>query len=119
MQHPGSPSDRERRAARYREVTALFDAVRDLPEADARDRVRQHPSEEVQREVFDMLDADRNSGNAVRRIVDVAGAIDEANAPLEIPAMVGEYKVTGLLGQGGGGVVLKGVCPRSGDTVAI
>ncbi|MFN9078023.1 MAG: protein kinase domain-containing protein [bacterium] len=97
----------------------MFDAVRDLPEADARDRVRQHPSEEVQREVFDMLDADRNSGNAVRRIVDVAGAIDEANAPLEIPAMVGEYKVTGLLGQGGGGVVLKGVCPRSGDTVAI
>ena len=119
MQPSGSPSDPNSRAARYREVTGLFDAVRDLSEADALERVRQHPSEEVRREVLAMLDADRDAGDAVRSIVDVAGVIDEATAPIEIPAMVGEYKVTGLLGQGGGGVVLKGVCPRSGDTVAI
>ncbi|MFN9125144.1 MAG: hypothetical protein ACK5WD_04880, partial [bacterium] len=106
-------------AARYREVTALFDALRDLSDEEARARVRQHPSEEVQREVLEMLDADRKNESPLRTVVDVVGAIDEANAPLEIPAMVGEYKVTGLLGQGGGGVVLKGVCPRSGDTVAI
>ncbi len=119
MEPSGSPSDPNSRAARYREVTGLFDAVRDLPEADARERVLQHPSVEVRREVLAMLTADRDTDNAVRPLVDVAGAMDEANAPIEIPAMVGEYKVTGLLGQGGGGVVLKGVCPKSGDTVAI
>ena len=119
MEPSGSPSDPNSRAARYREVTGLFDAVRDLPEADARERVLQHPSVEVRREVLAMLTADRDTDNAVRPLVDVAGAMDEANAPIEIPAMVGEYKVTGLLGQGGGGVVLKGVCPRSGDAVAI
>ena len=119
MEPSGSPSDPSSRAARYREVTGLFDAVRDLPEADARERVQRHPSVEVRREVLAMLAADRDTANAVRPLVDVAGAMDEANAPIEIPAMVGEYKVTGLLGQGGGGVVLKGVCPKSGDTVAI
>jgi serine/threonine protein kinase len=106
-------------AARYREVTALFDAVRDLAPDAARATVERHPSEAVRAQVLAMLEADHAATGVVRTIVDVSRAIDEASAPPEIPAMVGEYKVAGLLGQGGGGVVLEGVCPKSGDTVAI
>ena len=100
-------------------VIALFDAIRDLPDADARRRVEQHPSEAVRREVLEMLDADRKNDSPLRTIVDVDGTIDKVHAAPEIPAMVGEYRVTGLLGQGGGGIVLRGTCPKSGDTVAI
>jgi len=106
-------------AQRYREVTALFDAVRDLPETEAQARVERHPSQRVREEVREMLAADRGNDSPLRTIVDVVGAIDDNGAPPEIPASVGEYKVTGMLGQGGGGVVLKGVCPKTGRDVAI
>jgi serine/threonine protein kinase len=119
MATTGSTDPSSDPAARYREATTLFDAVRDLPPEEARARIECHPSAAVRAQVLAMLEADRAATGVVRTIVDVSRAIDEASAPPEIPAMVGEYKVAGLLGQGGGGVVLKGVCPKSGDTVAI
>lgn len=114
-----SPDPHSDPAARYREATKLFDAVRDLDPDAARACIEGHPSAAVRAQVLAMLDADRSLSGPVRTIVDVSRAIDEATAPPEIPSMVGEYRVTGLLGQGGGGVVLKGICPKSGDPVAI
>jgi serine/threonine protein kinase/WD40 repeat protein len=107
------------RAQRYRAVTALFDAVRDLPRDEAYAHVAAHPSKEVRDDVLAMLDADRAGTRAVRTIVDVSTVIAEASAAPEIPAMVGDYRVSGLLGHGGGGVVLKAVCPKTAADVAI
>ena len=81
--------------------------------------MEQHPSAEVRREVREMLDADRRNESPLRTIVDVVGALDGAGGPGEIPSVIGGYQVTGLLGQGGGGVVLKAVCPKSGGPVAV
>ncbi|MBI1304805.1 MAG: protein kinase [Phycisphaera sp.] len=119
MDSSARPPSSNDAAQRYREVTALFDAIRDLPDAQARASIGQHPSAEVRGEVLEMLEADRRNESPLRTIVDVVGAIDEASAPSEIPTRIGDYSVTGLLGQGGGGVVLKGTCPKSGETVAI
>jgi serine/threonine protein kinase len=107
------------RGQRYRAVTALFDAVRDLPRDEAYAHVAAHPSKEVRDDVLAMLDADRAGTRAVRTIVDVSTVIAEASAAPEIPAMVGDYRVSGLLGHGGGGVVLKAVCPKTAADVAI
>jgi serine/threonine protein kinase/WD40 repeat protein len=111
-----SPTER---AARYREAVLLFDAIRDLPLEEARAKIALHGSEAVRRDVLSMLDADRSGTERIRTIVDVSGVISESQAAPEIPAAIGDYKVTGLLGQGGGGVVLKGVCPKTGRDVAI
>ena len=119
METSGSDNPPLDRVARYRAATELFDAVRDLPAEEARARVAAHPRADVRDDVTAMLAADRAEAAKVRTIVDVSGVIAEVQAPPEIPSMVGEYKVTGLLGQGGGGVVLKGVCPRTGGDVAI
>lgn len=111
-----SPNER---ADRYREAVTLFECIRDLPIEEARAKVALHGSEAVRRDVLSMLDADRSGTERVRTIVDVSGVISESQAAPEIPAAIGDYKVTGPLGQGGGGVVLKGVCPKTGRDVAI
>jgi serine/threonine protein kinase/sugar lactone lactonase YvrE len=117
--HNDASPQADDRAQRYRAVTALFDAVRDLPREEAHAHVAAHPSKEVRDDVLAMLDADRAGTRAVRTIVDVSTVIAEASAAPEIPAMVGDYRVSGLLGHGGGGVVLKAVCPKTAADVAI
>lgn len=119
MEPPATPSIPLDPISRYREVTALFDAVRDLSDTEAMLRVDAHPSADVRKDVKKMLESDRRNSSPLRTIIDVEGAIEQATAAAALPAAVGEYPIAELLVRGDDGVVFAGVCPRTGDAVAI
>lgn len=119
MEPPASPSLPLDPIARYREVTALFDAVRDLSDTEAMRRVEAHPSADVRKDVRRMLESDRRNSSPLRTIVDVEGAIEQATAAAGLPAAVGGYPVIEVVERGDDGALFEGTCPRTRDTVAI
>lgn len=119
MEPCASPSPPLDPIARYREVTALFDAVRDLSDTEAMLRVDAHPSADVRKDVRKMLESDRRNSSPLRTIIDVEGAIEQATAAAALPAAVGEYAVTEVLSHEDDGVVFAGVLASTGDGVAI
>ncbi len=91
---------------RWRKIESVFEAVADVDEAERTDALGRlcGDDDELRRSVEELLAAD--SGDGLLDFEDPAGA---AQGPLEAGCLVGAYRITGVLGEGGSSTVYRAV----------
>ncbi|MEM7309111.1 MAG: protein kinase [Planctomycetota bacterium] len=115
---PGGPEDHATDAERHERVRELFHELADLPPDERDRRLDAHnPAPQVRAELLSLLDlADEGTElGALERV----GERIVASAAQPLTGTIGGYRIEGVLGQGGMGVVYRGVQERPRREVAI
>ena len=94
---------------RWNRIQDLFHRALDVPESQQRDFLNgESPEPDDIRVVLSMIDEDARGDSLLDRgLTSAAGDLLEGGARADIPANIGPYRITGLVGEGGMGSVFR------------